>query len=130
MHEVQHLDVLCGDSRARIITAVEASGTTLARRSSESPIVACTLFEGCDPVEGGWLLGGVDEWWMVQTSEIVRLDEVVELCVRGSLGGDQAIVGCRLCSHELVELALRHQLLAVLRVLDGEHHHYRDGRRR
>ena len=28
-------------------------------------------------------------------SGIVRLDELVELCVRGSLGGDQAIVGSR-----------------------------------
>ena len=63
-------------------------------------------------------------------SEVVGLDEVVELCVRGTLGGDQAIVSSRLRAHELIKLALRHQLLAVLCVLDDEHHHHGDGRRR
>jgi hypothetical protein len=83
----------------------------------------------CDRVRGG-SLGRIDAYSMVPRSQIVRLDETVELCIRGSLGGDQAIIGSWLCSHEFVELALRHQLLAVLRVLDGEHHHDRDGRRR
>ena len=72
----------------------------------------------------------LDESWMGRTSGIVGLHEVVELSVRGRLGGDEAIVGSRLGSHELVKLALRHELLAMLRVLDGEHHHDRDGRRR
>ena len=33
--------------------------------------------------------------WFRRPSGIVRLDELVEFCVRGSLGGDQAIVGSR-----------------------------------
>ena len=54
VHEVQHLDVLCGDSRAPVSPPWRRQGTTLARRSSELPVAACTLLEGCDLfVEGG-----------------------------------------------------------------------------
>ena len=41
--EIDHLDVVMRDSRARIITAVEASATTLREIFGVGPIVACML---------------------------------------------------------------------------------------
>ena len=43
VEEIAHLDVVMRDSRARIITAVEASGTTLREVFGVGPIVACML---------------------------------------------------------------------------------------
>ena len=41
--EIDHLDTVMRDSRARITTAVAASGTTLAEMFGVGPIVACML---------------------------------------------------------------------------------------
>ena len=67
--EIEHLDVVLSDSRARITTVVEASGTTLREIFGVGPIVACMLigysgdptrfetsnryaaYTGCAPIE-------------------------------------------------------------------------------
>ena len=67
--EIEHLDVVVRDSRARITTVVEASGTTLREIFGVGPIVACMLigysgdptrfetanryaaYTGCAPIE-------------------------------------------------------------------------------
>jgi transposase len=67
--EIEHLDVVLRDSRARITTVVEASGTTLREIFGVGPIVACMLigysgdptrfetsnryaaYTGCAPIE-------------------------------------------------------------------------------
>jgi transposase len=43
VEEIDHLDTVMRDSRARITTAVSASGTTLAEMFGVGPIVACML---------------------------------------------------------------------------------------
>ena len=55
-------------------------------------------------------------------SRCVHLDEVVELRISGSLCSDHSVVSRRQSSQQFVELALGHHLLAMLGVLNREHH--------
>ena len=68
----------------------------------------------------------------VETPNAIRMPIISATAVmwRVTVSRDHPVVGIRLRPHQLVELALNHQLLATLRVLDCEHHHHRDGRSR
>ena len=61
-------------------------------------------------------------------SRLVCLHELIEFCVGAGLGSDHAVVGAGLSPNQLIELALKHELLAALCVLDREHHHHGDRR--